>query len=67
MILSNLRARALQSLIEMARWKEQGHAPAPFALLGRIGNFSEEEIWKAWQSGDRKAFVRTVREKIKVK
>jgi hypothetical protein len=36
-------------------------------ILGRVGNLSEAEIWKAWQSGNREAFVKTVLEKIKVK
>jgi hypothetical protein len=67
LILYRLRASALPSLIEMARWREQGHAFAPFMLLGRVGNLSEEEISNAWQSGDREAFIRAVLAKIKVK
>ncbi|MBA2502531.1 MAG: hypothetical protein H0V27_06585 [Pyrinomonadaceae bacterium] len=66
-ILSALRERALPSLIEMARWKNPGHALAPFVLLGRVGNLSEEEIWKAWTSGDREALVEIVRKNLKSK
>ncbi|RPJ60894.1 MAG: hypothetical protein EHM23_08860, partial [Acidobacteria bacterium] len=56
-ILSELRARALTPLTEMARWKTPGHAQAAFALLGRIAGFSEERILAAWNSGDREAVI----------
>ncbi|MBA2340291.1 MAG: HEAT repeat domain-containing protein [Pyrinomonadaceae bacterium] len=64
-ILSSIRERALPSLIEMARWKNPGHAFAPFVLLGRIGNLSDEEIWKAGSSGDREILIETVIKKLK--
>jgi hypothetical protein len=33
-LMADLRARALPSLIEMARWKSDGHAEAAFVVLG---------------------------------
>lgn len=62
-VLSKLRKRALPSLVEMARWKSLGHALPSFTLLGRIGNFSEEEIQKALDSGNRELLIKAVLEK----
>jgi hypothetical protein len=56
-ILSRLRKRALPALVEMARWKAQGHAGPAFFLLGRTGSIPEDEIKKAWTSGDREALI----------
>ncbi|HKQ77309.1 MAG TPA: HEAT repeat domain-containing protein [Blastocatellia bacterium] len=56
-ILSELRQKATPSLIEMARWKSSGHAQASFILLGRVAGFPEDEIFAAWEKGDRAAFV----------
>lgn len=66
-ILSSLRKHALLSLVEMARWKASGHAMPSFTLLGRIGNFSEEEIQKAWSIGNRKSLIETILERVKSK
>ncbi|MBX7174475.1 MAG: HEAT repeat domain-containing protein [Pyrinomonadaceae bacterium] len=63
-ILSKLRQKALDSLVEMSRWKSSGHAASPFILLGRIGNFSDEEIYKALNSGNRESLIKAVLEKI---
>jgi len=63
-VLSRLRQRSLQSLIDMARWKT-GHAFAPFFVLGRIGSLSEEEIQKSWDSGNRQLLIETVLKRIR--
>jgi len=60
-LLASLRERALPSLIEMARWKSQGHALAAFLLLGRVGGMSEGEIHAAWGRGDREAVIDAAR------
>ncbi len=64
-ILSILRRSALPAPVEMARWTSPGHALASFTLLGRVGNFSEEEIRKAWDSGDRESLIRAVLERLR--
>lgn len=64
-ILSSLRKRALSSLVEMARWKSPGHAMPAFTLLGRVGKFSEEEIQKAWSSGNRESLIGTILERVR--
>lgn len=66
-ILASLRRRALRSLVEMSRWKSPGHAFAPFFILGRVGNLSEEEIQKAWSSGDRQFLIKTVMDRVGLK
>ena len=64
-ILSELRQKALPSLIEMARWKSSAHAWAPFVLLGRVGGLSEDEINAAWERGDRASFIEAAVKRVK--
>jgi hypothetical protein len=66
-ILSELRQKALPSLIEMARWKSSGHSSAPFFLLGRVAGLPEDEIKAAWEGGDRASFVESAVKRIKAK
>lgn len=66
-ILSELRQKALPSLIEMARWKSSGHAGASFFLLGRVAGFPEDEIKAAWGSGDRASFIESAVKRTKAK
>jgi hypothetical protein len=66
-ILSELRRKALPSLIEMARWKTPGHARAPFVLLGRVAGFPEKEINAAWEHGDHASFIEAATKLVKPK
>jgi hypothetical protein len=63
LLLASLRRRALESLVDMARWKSPGHAQYPFFILGRVGNISEDEIQKAWDEGKREALIKKVQRK----
>lgn len=56
-LIASMRKQALGSLIEMARWKSEGHAMAAFWLLGRIVGLSEEGIQEAWDRRDREAVI----------
>src|SRR5262249_54283585 len=56
-VLSELRQKALPSLIEMSRWKSSGHAYNPFFLLGRVAGLPEDEITAAWERGDRASLI----------
>lgn len=56
-VLSQIRERALASLVEMAQWKHLAHALAAFILLGRVVGMKEDEIQKAWEAGDREAVL----------
>jgi hypothetical protein len=52
-VMADLRARALPSLIEMARWKSHGHAASAFLVLGRLVGLQDGEIQAAFERGDR--------------
>ena len=56
-LLGELRARALPALVEMARWRSEGHALPAFVVLGRIGGMTEEAIQSAWSRGDRQGAI----------
>lgn len=60
-LLADLRHRALDSLIEMARWKSPGHAYMPFVVLGRVAGMTEEAINTAWERKDPEAVVRAAK------
>jgi hypothetical protein len=55
--LDMIRERALQSVIEMARWQTLQHALPAFILAGRVAGFDEKEIKDAWSGGDREAVL----------
>ena len=48
-----LRSRALQSVVEMARWHDLSHALPGFILAGRLAGMDEKDIQAAWLSGQR--------------
>jgi len=56
-VLNQLRDRALDSLIEMARWKTLAHALPAFVLVGRVAGVSEADIQSAWTSGKRESVI----------
>jgi len=66
-VLSEIRQKALPSLIEMASWKSSGHAYASFLLLGRVAGLPEDEITAAWERGDRASFIETAIKRAKAK
>jgi hypothetical protein len=66
-VLSEIRQKALPSLIEMARWKSSGHAYASFFLLGRVAGLPEDEITAACERGDRASFIETAIKRAKAK
>ena len=45
-LLAELRSEALVSLIEMARWRDPGHAHSARILLARIAGIDEARAWK---------------------
>jgi len=50
-ILALLRAEALDSLLEMARWRNLGHAAAALSILGRIAGIDEASLEKLIEAG----------------
>ena len=62
-LINALRQQAPESLVEMARWKSM-HANPAFFILGRVGNFSDQEIQEAWD-GNREGLIKAVLSRIK--
>jgi hypothetical protein len=58
-LLATLREQALASLVEMARWKSEGHALAAFTILGRVAGYLDETARDLWDRGDREAVINT--------
>jgi len=65
LVLNPLRDRALDSLLEMARWKTLEHALPAFVLAGRIAGSSDQEIQDTWTRGDREAVLSKLKDKKK--
>src|SRR5579864_2599188 len=65
LVLDQLRTRALDALIDMARWKTLNHALPAFVLLGRVAGIPEPEIQSAWTRGDRDAVIGAAKKKAK--
>ena len=57
-MLAEIRERAIDSVVEMARWHDLEHALPPFILAGRLAGLSEEDIQAAWVSGNREAVIK---------
>ncbi len=55
--IEQLRARALPSLVEMARWKTLEHALPAYILVGRIAGWNETQIRDAWSRGNREQAI----------
>ena len=66
-LLAALREKALPSLIEMARWKNDGHTSAPFVILGRVAGISEDEIGRALMTGKRKILIEKILKSLETK
>jgi len=53
-----MRERALNALVEMARWTTLRYALPPFLLVGRMAGLKDPEIQKSWAIGDRETVIR---------
>jgi hypothetical protein len=47
----------LPALVEMARWKSPGHALPAYLVLGRVAGLDENELWQAWNQGEREKVI----------
>jgi hypothetical protein len=52
-----LRGRALNSVIEMAKWHDLKTALPAFILAGRLAGLEEKDITDAWVAGNRDAVL----------
>ena len=57
-LLTTLKGLALAPLVEMARWKSEGHALPAFSVLGRIAGYSDEAAYDLWNRGERDVVIR---------
>jgi hypothetical protein len=57
-LLDKLRTESSESLIEMARWCNPGHALGPYMILARIVGMEDGEAFQAWQQGDKETVIR---------
>lgn len=55
--LDQIRERALDSVIEMARWKSLAHALPAFVLLGRVAGLPDQQVQDAFARGDRESVI----------
>lgn len=56
-LMTQLKAKAIPSLIEMARWKNPGHALMSYTLLGRLSGMTEEQITNSFNSPAKDAWL----------
>lgn len=50
-LLAMIRERAIDALIDMARWRHLAHALPGYILLGRIAGYPETRLQTAWSEG----------------
>ncbi len=62
-LLRTLKTQAMIPLVDMARWRSQGHAMPGLLVLGRIAGLADEETWAAWTRGDREFVISAARER----
>lgn len=55
--LDQIRARALPSVVEMARWRTLRFALPAFILVGRMAGLTEKQIEESWTKGGREAVI----------
>jgi len=60
-LLARLRKGAMQPLVDMARWKNEGHAIPALLILGRIGGWSDDDARAAWSRGEREKVIEAAR------
>jgi hypothetical protein len=56
-LLDQLRTEALDSLLEMAQWRNIGHAEAALSIIGRIAGIDEETLNQLMESHRPEAII----------
>ncbi|MBM3813407.1 MAG: hypothetical protein FJW20_17430 [Acidimicrobiia bacterium] len=64
-LLTRMKTRGLEPLVEMASWKHLPHALPAFLLLGRLAGMTDEAIKEAWLASDRAARVKKMAEQAR--
>lgn len=60
-LLGQLRAQALESLLEMARWRNYGHAYSSRFMVGRIAGIEEKRLQQLAQTGQVQQIIGALR------
>lgn len=56
-LLTKLRHDAIEPLVAMARWKNEGHAMPALTILGRIAGWPDDDTRAAWSRSEREKVV----------
>ena len=59
-VLALLRVEALDPLIEMARWRNTGHAEAALSILGRMAGLDEDSLDQLIEAGQAETIIQKV-------
>ena len=57
-LLAALRRQAISPLVEIARWKNQGHAMPGYLILARIARYPDDAAHDLWKRGERETVIR---------
>lgn len=57
-LLEALRREAIAPLVEIARWKSEGHAQPGYFILARIANYADDRAFDLWKRGEREVVIR---------
>ncbi|HYE53754.1 MAG TPA: HEAT repeat domain-containing protein, partial [Chitinophagaceae bacterium] len=64
-LMRSLKEKALPALIDMARWKETGHAAPAFVILARMAGMEEQQITEVLYSPRKEASLNDMLKKIR--
>ena len=56
-LLATLQRDAMEPLVEIARWKSEGHAKPAFLVLARIAHYSDDAAHDLWTRGERETVI----------
>jgi HEAT repeats len=59
-LLMRLRSQALESLLEMARWRSRGHAHSALVLLGRMAGIEESRLQQLVLNGEGEQIIKAL-------
>jgi hypothetical protein len=60
-LLAALKARAFDSLVDIAQWTNPGHSMAGAVMLGRIAGIPDSEIYAMFERGERDKIIEAAR------
>jgi len=61
-LLAALKARAFESIVDIARWTNPGHAMAGIMMLGRMAGIPDQEIYAMFERGERDKIIAAARQ-----